>query len=247
MIKKNIIKKSISFLFIIFVITLPINSQNANEILIYADEIFYDKDNNLIGKGKAKILFENQIINSDLIIYNKNSKKIIIPKNFKYKDGQNNFFFGAEGSFDTNFENGFIKDVKILLNDGSRIVGNKFQREENIDIISKGVYSPCSSRIKIANFICPTWQLEGEKILHDNKSLLLYQKHSKMRVLNIPVFYLPYILSPSPLRTKRKSGFLNPSINLNFFDTKTSQSTSFPYYFNISIDKELLFTPIRKD
>ena len=57
-----------------------INSQNANEVLIYADEIFYDKDNNLIGKGKAKILFENQIINSDLIIYNKDTKKIVIPK-----------------------------------------------------------------------------------------------------------------------------------------------------------------------
>ena len=157
---KNKFKKNIfSFLLIIFIYIYSINSQNANEVLIYADEIFYDKDNNLIGKGKAKILFENQIINSDLIIYNKDTKKIIIPKNFKYKDEQNNLFYGTEGSFDTNFTNGFIKDVKILLNDGSRIVGNKFQREENIDIISK-FYSPCSSRIKIGNFICPTWQLE---------------------------------------------------------------------------------------
>ena len=243
MIKNKIIKNSISFLLLFFIFIFPINSQNANEILIYADEISFDNDNNLIGKGKAKILFENQIINSDLIIYNQTSKKIIIPKSFKYKDGQNNLFFGTEGSFNTNFTNGFIKDVKILLNDGSRIVGNKFQREENIDIISKGVYSPCSSRIKIANFICPTWQLEGEKILHDNKNLLLYQKHSKMRVLNIPVFYLPYLVAPSPLRKDRKSGFLNPSINFNFFDTKVSQSTSLPYYFNISEDKELIFTP----
>jgi len=243
MIKEKIIKNIIYFFLFIFIFIYPLNSQNASEILIYADEIFYDKNNNLIGKGKAKILFEDQIINSDLIIYNKNSQKIIIPKSFKYKDNNNNLFFGTEGSFDTNFTKGYIKDVKILLNDGSRIVGNKFQREENIDIISKGVYSPCSSRIKIANFICPTWQLEGEKILHDNQSLLLYQKHSKMRVLNIPVFYLPYLVSPSPLRRDRKSGFLNPSINFNFFDTKVSQSTSLPYYFNISEDKELTFTP----
>ena len=65
-----------------------------------------------------------------------------------------------------------------------------------------------------------------------------------MRVLNTPVFYIPYIVTPSPLRKDRKSGFLSPSVALNFFDTKTSQSTSFPYYFNIDIDKELLFTPI---
>ena len=64
-----------------------------------------------------------------------------------------------------------------------------------------------------------------------------------MRILNVPVFYLPYLVTPSPLRKERKSGFLNPSINFNFFDTKISQSTSLPYYFNISEDKELTFTP----
>ena len=197
----------------------------------------------MIGKGKAKILYKNQIINSDLIIYNKNSKKLLFQKILNIKMSKTIYFLEQKDLLIQILTNGFIKDVKILLNDGSRIVGNKFQREENIDIISKGVYSPCSSRIKIANFICPTWQLEGEKILHDNKNLLLYQKHSKMRVLNIPVFYLPYIVAPSPLRKDRKSGFLNPSINFNFFDTKVSQSTSLPYYFNISDDKELTFTP----
>jgi lipopolysaccharide assembly outer membrane protein LptD (OstA) len=64
-------------------------------------------------------------------------------------------------------------------------------------------------------------------MLHDYDTLFLYQKHSKLRVLNLPVFYTPYLLTPSPLRKERKSGFLTPSINLNFFDTKISQSTSF--------------------
>ena len=71
----------------------------------------------------------------------------------------------------------------------------------------------------------------------------LYQKHSKMRVLNTPVFYIPYIVTPSPLR-KEKIWFFNTFNFIKFFDTKTSQSTSFPYYFNIDQDKELLFTPI---
>ena len=243
MIKNSFKIKSLYFILIFLITILSFNSQKANEVLFYADEIFYDKNENMIGKGKAKILYENQVIFADLIIYNKSSKKIIIPKDFKYKDNQNNYYYGTEGSFNTNFSTGYINNVKILLNDGSRIVGNKFQREDNIDIISKGVYSPCSSRIKIGSFICPTWQLEGEKILHDNNNLLLYQKHSKMRVLNLPVFYLPYIVTPSPLRKERKSGFLNPSVNFNFFDTKVSQSTSLPYYLNISEDKELTFTP----
>ena len=110
-------------------------------------------------------------------------------------------------------------------------------------MINKGVYSPCKSKIKINNFICPIWQVDGEKILHDRKNLFIHQKHSKIRLFNIPVFYFPYFVAPSPLRTERKSGFLNPTINFNFIDTKVSQSTSLPYYFAISEDKELLLTP----
>ena len=74
-----------------------------------------------------------------------------------------------------NLEIAEFDNPKIRLNDGSRIIGNKLKTYGEIDIISKGVYTPCNSRIKIGSFICPTWQLEGEKILHDNKNLFLYQ------------------------------------------------------------------------
>jgi len=217
---------------------------NANEILIYADSITYDDNENIIAKGNAKIFQKDKLIISDLIIYKKKEEEIMLPSNFTFKDENNNFFEGENGLFKKNLNFAEFENPKIRLNDGSRLIGKKIKRNGKIDIISKGVYTPCKSRIKIGNFICPTWQLEGEKILHDNDNLFLYQKHSKMRILNTPVFYIPYIVAPSPLRKDRKSGFLLPSVSLNFFDTKTSQSNSFPYYFNIAIDKELLFTPI---
>ena len=45
------------FLFFIFIT----NQQFANEILIYADRISYDQQNNIIAKGKAKILYDNKV------------------------------------------------------------------------------------------------------------------------------------------------------------------------------------------
>ena len=230
-------------IFIFIFIFIP-SFNNANEILIYADSISYDENENIVARGNAKIYQDSELIISDLIIYSKSEEKIILPSKFTYKDSNNNFYEGENGYFSKTLNNAEFYNPKIRLNDGSRLVGNKIKRVRDIDILSKGVYTPCNSRIKIGNFICPTWQLEGEKILHDNKNLFLYQKHSKMRVLNTPVFYIPYIVTPSPLRKERKSGFLTPSVSFNFFDTKTSQSTAFPYYFNIAEDKELLFTPI---
>ena len=236
---RNFINPILVFLILIFTTT-----QNANEILIYADSIEYDDEKNIIAKGNAKIISEDQILFSELIILNQKENTYYLPNEFQFKDSNENFYYGTSGSFSKNLDKSVIENVKIKLNDGSRIVGKSAERNGHIDIVSKGVYSPCKSRIKIGNFICPTWQLEGEKILHDNKTLFLYQKHSKMRIVNTPVFYLPYLVTPSPLRKKRKSGFLTPSLSINFFDTNVSQNTSFPYYFNISQDKELTFTPI---
>ena len=232
------------FKYLLFFLVLFITTQHsAREILIYADSINYDSESNMIGKGNVKIISENRIISSNLVIVNEITKKITLPIDFTYKDEKNNYYYGTSGEFSSNFENGIINDIKLLLNDGSRIVGKKAIKTGKIDLIDKGVYSACESKIKINNFICPIWQIEAEKILHDREQLFLHQKHSKMRIFNLPVYYLPYLVTPSPLRKKRKSGFLTPTITFNFLDTKTSQATSFPYYFAISEDKELLLTP----
>ena len=63
------------------------------------------------------------------------------------------------------FENAKIHDYKMLVNDGSRIVGDIAYKTGKIDLIDKGVYSPCNSKINIKNFLCPIWQVEGEKIM----------------------------------------------------------------------------------
>ena len=67
------------------------NTQLASEILIYADNIDYDKNDNLVANGNVKILFGNQILASDLVIFNKKLDQYIIPKNFEFKDENDNF------------------------------------------------------------------------------------------------------------------------------------------------------------
>ena len=159
------------FTFILFFSLFFINNQFAKEILIYADNISYDSDKNIIAKGNAKIIKDGEIITSDLIIYNSKNESFILPSEFTYRDSLNNYYLGSSGVFNKNIKNGEINNVKMLLNDGTRIAGKKVIRKDTIDIISKGVYTQCKSRINIKDFVCPIWQLEGEKILHDYDNL----------------------------------------------------------------------------
>ena len=60
-------KKIKTIFFLTFILLLP-NINNAEEILIYADKINYDENQNIIAKGNAKIIKGQQLIFSNLII-----------------------------------------------------------------------------------------------------------------------------------------------------------------------------------
>ncbi len=87
--------EKISNLFVIFVFFLLLIApkfNNASETLIYADDISYDENENIIARGNAKIFKENQFVISELIIYDQLNKKIYLPTDFTLKDEQNNYF-----------------------------------------------------------------------------------------------------------------------------------------------------------
>ena len=73
-------------------------------------------------------MYQNNIISSKLIIYSQNTDTIILPLEFNLKDKRNNFYYGTSGFFNSNLQEGEINDVKVLLEDGSRIVGKKIKR-----------------------------------------------------------------------------------------------------------------------
>ena len=65
-----------------------------------------------------------------LIIYSKNESKILLPLKFSLRDEKNNYYTGTDGYFSKNLEYAEINEPKILLNDGSRIVGQKAKRDK---------------------------------------------------------------------------------------------------------------------
>ena len=124
----KIYSKITKILIFFFIFVIP-SYNSAKEVLIYADSITYDKEKNIIARGNAKIFRKNKLIVSDLIIFNKESEKIILPSKFTFKDENNNFFEGENGFFYKNLELAEFNNPKIKLNDGSRIIGKKIKKK----------------------------------------------------------------------------------------------------------------------
>ncbi|GGP63063.1 LPS-assembly protein LptD [Shewanella algicola] len=89
---------------------------------------------------------------------------------------------------------------------------------------------------------CPpgdeSWLLEADMIKIDSTEEWGEIWNAKLRIADVPILYIPYMTVP--VSDKRKSGFLFPS-----FSTSTTNGVeiSTPYYWNISPEYDLTFTP----
>tara|TARA_Y100000590_G_scaffold26352_1_gene29708 strand:+ start:2574 stop:4751 length:2178 start_codon:yes stop_codon:yes gene_type:complete len=232
MYKKLLIINLISFI-------LFIHLAYSRDSIIYADYISTDTNENIIIKGNVRIVNGDELLKTEKLYIDETKDKIIVEEKFIFMDETENFYYGSSGIFSKNFNEGEIQDFSFVGSESLRMVGTKAIKKGNVDIINKGVVTPCRT-LKI--FGCPLWQIKASKMVHDKNDYMIYQKHSRLEILQLPVFYTPYSISPSPLRKERKSGFLYPTFVP--YNSELGGNVKTPYYVNVSHDKELLITPV---
>ena len=213
---------------------------------VKSQEILYD--------AKKRVLFSNQ--NSTLTDEDGNYVTVTmfqyhIEKNLfsslgkiKIVDINKNKYFFKELHVDTKKKEMIGSDVSVVLDQENfgvtkdndpRFVANDIFISKDQSILSKGVFTVCQQKENR----CPPWSIQAKKINHDKIKKTIYYDHAMLKVYGIPIFYFPKFFHPDPT-VKRQSGFLSP-----FFTNSTSVGTGFglPYYWSISNDKDLTFTP----
>jgi LPS-assembly protein len=210
-------------------------------MLFSADEVQYDEDLGLIvAKGHVEINQQDQILLADTVTYNQRTDTVTASGHVSLLQPTGDIAFGDFVELHDNMRDGFIRNVRLLLSDRSRMAGNTALRiDGNRTEIRRGVYSPCE--------ICredptrpPVWQIKGEEITHDKELQIVEYRDAVMEVDGVPIFYSPYFSHPDP-SVKRHSGFLTPSPGVG---GGLGYHVTVPYYWAIDQDKDATFSPM---
>ena len=215
-------------------------SKDKDEITISADKIEVSNDGNQINaSGNIRVQSNEILSTSDKFSYNKANKMIDAKGNIIVKDNLDNYYYFDRFISNNKFDNANGLRVKMRLNDGSRIVGDTFTRtDSSINQINNATYTPCMQD----NYVlknCPGWKLNAEKVIHDTERKNIYYEGAILSILNVPVFYSPFFSHPDP-SVKKRSGLLMPSFSS---DNNLGTTISIPYFYNISSNYDLTFTP----
>jgi LPS-assembly protein len=209
-------------------------------VLLSADEVSYDRELGVvIARGHVELSQGDRILLADTLTYNERSGTVTASGNVSLLEPTGDVAFADYVELTSGLREGVIRDIRVLLADGSRIAANGGKRTGEKTEFAKAVYSPCP--------LCeedptraPLWQLKAVRVTHDQEAHRIEYRDAWLEIYGVPVAYTPYFSHPDPSVT-RQSGLLVPNFT---FSNSLGPSVTVPYYFTLGPSADATFEPI---
>lgn len=194
--------------------TLP-QGYEEDQVDFIADTISYDDLNqNIIAEGSVEITQKDKIVRAQKIIYDLKNEKVEAIGDVAMMDKSGDVHFAERVELEKSLKNGYIKKLRSVLADGSRIKAEEGQRiDGNVIVMKKASYTPCEP-CKANPEKAPLWQITADEVKHDKKDHSISYENAKLEVYGVPVMYTPYFTHPDGT-IEQKSGVLPPKFSLS--------------------------------
>ena len=210
-------------------------------VLITADRITHDENLGVVvASGNVELSRDQQVVLADSVSYNMRTDVVTASGNVSMLGPDGHVVFANFAELTGDLQEGFIRDVRILLSDRSRLAAaTGYRTGGNKSILKSGVFSPCEL-CREDPTRAPLWQIKAAEVEHDQAARVIRYRDAWMEIFGVPVIYTPYFEHPDPT-VDRQSGFLAPTFGASEVLGSTYQQ---PYFWAISKDKDFTFAPI---
>lgn len=208
------------------------DTDNADQIRIISQSSHAEMGKQAVFDGDVNFLQGSRHISADKAIFDQENQQFDATGNLVFQDTM--FTVTAESLQAQMLSNSAtLKGAQYWLH-GQQVHGDAQRLEitkDNNLILTKTNFTTCPPDNV-------SWLLEADRIKIDSEEEWGEIWNAKLRIADVPVFYIPYMTVP--VSDKRKSGFLFPSFSTS---TTNGVEVAVPYYWNIAPEYDLTFTP----
>lgn len=213
-------------------------AQDAKPAVLVADDIQLTRDRKLIATGNVEAFQNGQKITASRIVYDQTTGALQIDGPIVLDDGGSTVVLADQAELDANFQNGLLKGAQVVIDQQLQLAAVEMNRVG-------GRYTQLYRVAATACRICdnpnaaPFWQIRASRVVHDSEERQLYFDNAQLRVMGVPVFYLPRLRLPDPT-LKRATGFLIPKL---FTTSQLGTGIKVPYFIKLGDHRDLTLTP----
>jgi len=206
--------------------------------ILLADDVRLMADDRLVASGNVEAMYGDQRLQAKSITYDQKTDTLMIEGPIILQQGDSTLVLADDAELDREMRNGLLTGARVVLQ-------NEVQLAANAMVSVEGRYSQLYKTAVTSCRICetgrpPLWQIRARKVVHDRQERQLYFSNAQLRVLDVPVFYLPRLRLPDP-SLERATGFLLPSfVNSTLIGT----GLKLPYFIRLGDHRDLTLTPL---
>ncbi|WP_170396045.1 LPS-assembly protein LptD [Ruegeria arenilitoris] len=211
--------------------------QEDQPALLVADEIFITPERVLVAEGNVEAFQGDIKITADRITYDRDTGALTLEGPIRIDQAGDTTILADSAELDDGIQNGLLIGARMVFDQQVQIASVQATR-------AAGRYTQFSKVSATSCHVCangkpPIWQIRARKVTHDQLERQLYFEGAQLRVLDVPVFYFPYLRLPDPT-LERATGFLVPSIRTT---SQLGTGVQVPYFIKLGDHKDLTLTP----
>jgi LPS-assembly protein len=219
----------------------PLWAQQAEgPAMLVADEVRLTGDDRLVAEGNVEAMYQGRRLTAEQIVYERGSDRLSITGPLSLTepgpDG-GTVLIADSAEIDRDLRNGILRGARVVMQQQLQLAASRLRRTDaRYNELSRVSVTSCR--------ICeeggaPLWQIRAERLVHDQQERQLNFENAQVRVLDVPVFYLPRLRLPDPT-VERATGFLAPSVvNSSLLGTGVVA----PYFIRIDDHRDLTLAP----
>lgn len=201
------------------------------------DKLSARPDIEAVAEGNAELRRGDIVLKADRIEYDQ-VQDLATARGQVRLNSAGNVYEGPQLQLKLESYQGFFEQphYRFLKNDAY----GQAERVEFLDdkrsVVYKGNYTTCR-REPLANWL-PAWLLTADKLEVDGEDEVGRASGAVLRFMDTPILPIPEV--SFPLSSKRKSGFLPPTVGL---DNVNGVEVTVPYYWNIAPNRDATLYP----
>lgn len=206
--------------------------------ILLADRIWLEGNARLVAEGAIEFVQGARRLTARRIVYDAEAERLEIEGPLRLTEGDADTVLVADSAaLDRDLSEGILRSVRVVLDRQLQLAAARADRVE-------GRYTVLTNTSVTSCQVCargraPLWQIRARQVIHDTEARQLYFDDAQLRVLDVPVFYLPRLRLPDPTLA-RAQGFLVPELRST---SRLGPGLKLPYFVPIGPHRDVTLTP----
>ncbi|MDB6453139.1 LPS-assembly protein LptD [Falsirhodobacter sp. 20TX0035] len=204
---------------------------------LVADDLQIRNDNVLTATGGVEVFYQGQRMRASRVEYDKGQDSLTISGPITLDDGKGTVVLADQAQLSGDLRDGILQSARVVLNQQLQLASNQVNRiGDRYTRLGPSVASSCQV---CASNPTPLWEIRASEIIHDEQKREIYFQNAQLRMMGVPVAYIPRLRMPDPT-VKRMRGVLQPTFRST---SDFGAGVQVPYFFPIGESADLTLTP----